>query len=133
MLEEEVRKIALSANDKNGLDGEMSMHFGRCPAYLVAQVTDDNQIEKAEVVENPYFNRHEPGQVPAFIKSLEVDAIIAGGMGPKAINMFQDFGIDVVTGVGGNVGNVLQAYLAGKISGASGCAHDHDHDHGHCS
>ena len=127
-----MRKIALSADDKNGLDGEMSMHFWRCPAYLVASITDDNQIDKTEVVENPYFGQHVPGQVPTFINSLGVNAIIAGGMGPKAIEMFQGFGIDVVTGVGGKVGNVLRAYLDGKISGASGCAHDHDHDHGHC-
>ncbi len=122
-----MKKIALSVNDNNGLDGEMSMHFGRCPAYLIAYVTDDNQIEKTEVVENPYFGQHVPGQVPGFIKSLGADVMIAGGMGPKAIDMFQGFGIDVVTGVGGKVSNVLQAYLDGKISGAASCGHGHDH------
>ena len=126
-----MRKIALAANDTLGLDGEMSMHFGRCPAYVVVHVDDANQVQKIEVVENPYFNQHVPGQVPAFINSLQVNAIIAGGMGPKAIDMFQGFGIDVVTGVGGQIGNVLQAYLDGKISGASGCAHDHDSGHCH--
>ncbi len=120
-----MKKIVLSANDKNGLDGEMSMHFGRCPAYVVTYITDDNQVEKTEVVDNPYFGQHVPGQVPAFIKSLGADVIIAGGMGPKAIEIFQGFGIDVATGVGGNVGNVLQAYLDGKISGAAGCGHEH--------
>jgi len=125
-----MKKIALAANDMLGLEGEMSMHFGRCPSYLVAQVADDNTISATEVVENPYFNEHKPGQVPRFINSLEVDVIIAGGMGPKAIDMFAGFGIEVVTGVGGNVGNVLKAYLNGEISGASGCSHDHDHDHG---
>ncbi len=124
-----MKKVVLSANDKNGLDGEMSMHFGRCPAYVVAYITDDNQVDKTEVVENPYFAQHVPGQVPTFINSLGANVIIAGGMGPKAIDMFKGFGIEVATGVGGNVGNVLQAYLDGKVSGASGCAHDHDHDH----
>ncbi|MBN2333397.1 MAG: NifB/NifX family molybdenum-iron cluster-binding protein [Deltaproteobacteria bacterium] len=122
-----MKKIALAANDMNGLDGEMSMHFGRCPAYVVAYVNDNNNLDTTEIVENPYFGQHVPGQVPAFIKSLAADVIIAGGMGPKAIDMFQGFGIDVVTGVGGRVGNVLQAYLDGKISGAASCGHDHDH------
>jgi predicted Fe-Mo cluster-binding NifX family protein len=125
-----VKKIALAANDTRGLEGEMSMHFGRCPAYVVARVDGEGRLDGVEVVENPYFGSHEPGQVPAFIKSLGVDAMIAGGMGPRAIDMFRGFGIDVVTGVGGNIGNVLQAYLEGRISGASGCAHDHHHDHG---
>lgn len=127
-----MKKIALAADDKLGLDGEMSMHFGRCPAYLVAMVEDDGNIVSSEVIENPHFNQHKPGEVPRFINSLEVNVIIAGGMGPKAIDMFAGFGIEVVTGVGGNVGNVLKAYLNGEISGASGCSHDHDHDHGGC-
>ncbi len=122
-----MKKIALAADDMLGLDGEMSMHFGRCPSYLVAQVEDDGNIVSTEVVENPYFKQHTPGEVPRFINSIEVNVMIAGGMGPKAIDMFNDFGIDVVTGVGGRVGNVLQAYLNGEISGAAGCNHGHDH------
>ena len=125
-----MKKIALAADDMLGLDGEMSMHFGRCPSYLVALVEDDGNISSTEVVENPLFNQHKPGEVPRFISSLEANVIIAGGMGPKAIDMFNDFGIDVVTGVGGKVGNVLQAYLNGEISGAAGCNHDNDHSHG---
>ena len=127
-----MKKIALAADDMLGLDGEMSMHFGRCPSYLVALVEDDGNISSSEVVENPHFKKHTPGEVPRFINSLEVNVIIAGGMGPKAIDMFNDFGIEVVTGVGGRVGNVLKAYLDGEISGAAGCSHDHDHSHGGC-
>ncbi|RLB70827.1 MAG: dinitrogenase iron-molybdenum cofactor biosynthesis protein [Deltaproteobacteria bacterium] len=125
-----MKKIALAANDMLGLEGEMSMHFGRCPSYLVALVDDDNNVTNSEVIENPYFNAHKPGQVPQFINSLKVNVMIAGGMGPAAIDMFSGFGIEVVTGIGGNVGNVLKAYLNGEISGASGCSHDHDHGHG---
>jgi len=127
-----MKKIALAADDKLGLDGEMSMHFGRCPAYVVAEVDDDGKVQKSEVVENPYFQQHTPGQVPKFVNSLGVDAIIAGGMGPKAIDMFNGFGIEVVTGVGGRIGNVLEAFLKGEISGAAGCAPDHDPDHAGC-
>ena len=123
-----MKKIALAADDKLGLDGQMSMHFGRCPAYVVAEV-EDGKVIASEVVDNPYFQQHTPGQVPKFVNSLGVDAIIAGGMGPKAIDMFNGFGIEVVTGVGGRVGNVLEAFLKGEISGAAGCAHDHDHAH----
>ena len=128
-----MKKIALAADDKLGLDGEMSMHFGRCPAYVVARVDVDGQVVDSEVVDNPYFQQHTPGQVPRFINSLEINVMIAGGMGPKAIDMFNDFGIEVVTGVGGRIGNVLQAFLKGEISGAAGCSHDHDHDHGGCN
>ena len=127
-----MKKIALAADDMLGLDGEMSMHFGRCPSYVVAQVEDDGNVAATEVVENPYFKQHTPGEVPRFINSIKVNVMIAGGMGPKAIDMFNNFGIEVVTGVGGRVGNVLKAYLNSEISGAAGCNHDHDHSHGGC-
>ena len=59
------------------------------------------------------------------INEQKVNVMIAGGMGPKAIDMFGGFGIEVVTGVGGAVGNVLTAYLDGKVSGTAPCKHDH--------
>jgi len=124
-------RIAFSAEDNLGLDGQMSGHFGRCPYFTLVDV-EDGKIEKVTVVENPFYNNHQPGQVPAFIHSQNVDVMIAGGMGPMAINLFNNNGIEVVTGYMGTVRNVLEAYLKGEAKGASGCGHDdHDHDHHH--
>jgi predicted Fe-Mo cluster-binding NifX family protein len=53
--------------------------------------------------------------------------MIAGGMGPKAIDFFHQFGIDVVTGAQGRVRDVVEAYLRGEISGIIPCEHQ-DHD-----
>lgn len=123
------RRIAIAADDTKGLDGEVSLHFGRCPAYVVVDVDGDDLVE-TKVVENPYLMNHQPGLVPHFLAQLGADVILAGGMGPRAIGMFQDFGIEVATGIGGNAGRVLQAYLAGRIQGIVPCNHDHDHEHG---
>jgi predicted Fe-Mo cluster-binding NifX family protein len=119
-----VKKIALACEDNQGLNGQMSQHFGRCPSYLVVDV-EGSEVKKSEVVENPYYSNHIPGKVPQFIKEQGAQVMIAGGMGPKAIDMFTTFGIEVVTGAIGNVGNVLQAYLRGEISGVEPCKHDH--------
>ncbi|MBN2804417.1 MAG: NifB/NifX family molybdenum-iron cluster-binding protein [Deltaproteobacteria bacterium] len=116
--------IAVAAEDTLGLEGDVGMHFGRCPAFVVVQ-TEDNRIKEANVKENPSFANHQPGVVPEFVNSLGANVIIAGGMGPKAINMFHSFGIDVATGVGGKVGNVVNAFLEGKVSGIIPCNHDH--------
>ncbi len=124
-------RIAFAAEDNLGLDGQMSAHFGRCPFYTLVDV-EDGKIEKVAVVENPFYYNHQPGQVPAFIRSQNVDVMIAGGMGPMAINLFNSNGIEVVTGYMGTVKNVLEAYLKGEAKGASGCGHeDHDHEHEH--
>lgn len=126
-----MKKIALACEDNQGLNAQMSQHFGRCPSYLVVDV-EGNEVKKSEVVENPYYSNHIPGKVPQFIKEQGAQVMIAGGMGPKAIDMFSNFGIEVVTGAIGNVSNVLQAYLQGEISGVEPCKHDHPGEHEHC-
>ena len=125
-----MKKIALACEDNQGFDGQISQHFGRCPSYLIVDV-EGNEVKKTDIVDNPYFNNHIPGKVPQFIREQGAQVMIAGGMGPRAIDMFSNFGIEVVTGAVGNAGNVLQAYLRGEISGAEPCKHDHPGDHDH--
>ena len=119
-----VRKVAIAADDARGLDGEVSMHFGRCPHYVIADV-DGGRVVEVGVEANPFFGNHRPGQVPMFVGGLGVQVILAGGMGPRAQQMFTHQGIEVVTGAVGNVGKVLEAYLDGHLSGYVPCNHDH--------
>jgi predicted Fe-Mo cluster-binding NifX family protein len=126
-----MKKIALACEDNKGLNGQISQHFGRCPSYLIVDV-EGNEIKKSDIISNPYYDNHIPGMVPKFISEQGVNVMIAGGMGPRAIDMFSNFGIEVVTGAIGNVGNVLKAYLQGEISGVEPCKHDHPGDHDNC-
>lgn len=119
-----MKRIAFACETNQGLQSEMSGHFGRCPYYAIVDI-DGQEIKNVQVIDNPYFNNHVPGVVPQFISSQKVNVMIAGGMGPRAIDMFNGFGIDVATGVGGVVENVLKAYLDGRVSGVSPCSHDH--------
>lgn len=119
-------RIAFASEDNQGLQGTLSAHFGRCPYYTIVDV-EDNTTSKVEVVDNPYFNSHAPpGVVPQFIKDQGAQVMIAGGMGPRAIEHFNQFGIETITtGTQENVEKVLNAYLRGEIGGASGCGHHH--------
>lgn len=119
-----MKRIAFACEENKGLKSEMSGHFGRCPYFMMVDV-DGKEVKKVDPIENPYFNGHVPGAVPEFINKQSVNVMIAGGMGPKAIDMFHGFGIEVATGVGGTVENVLKAYLDGKVSGTAACVHDH--------
>lgn len=125
-----MKRIALACEDNQGLGGQMSQHFGRCPYYLIVDV-EGHEIEKTDSIDNPYYNSHVSGKVPEFISEQGANVMIAGGMGPRAIDMFTDLGIEVVTGAIGNVGNVLQAYLRGEISGVEPCQHDYPGAHNH--
>ena len=126
-----MRRIALACEDNQGLGGQISQHFGRCPYYLIVEV-EGLEIVKTETVNNPYYNSHSPGMVPQFINEQGVNVMIAGGMGPRAIDMFTSLGIEAVSGAVGNVGNILQAYLRGEITGVEACQHDHPEGHSRC-
>lgn len=125
-------KIALATDNDRGLEAILSQHFGRCPYYVVVDV-DDKEIREVKALKNPFYGNHgEPGEVPAFIKSLGAQVIISGGMGPKAIGFFEQFGIQAVTGVSGTVREVINAYIDGQLDGARPCSdHESSHVHGH--
>jgi len=129
-----VKVIAVAAEDELGLEGQVSGHFGRCPAYVLVE-TKGADVVGSRVVRNPHYGNHQPGQMPTFIHGLGAHAILAGGMGPRAVDMFHEFNMEVATGAVGKVRNVVAAYLRGEIKGIVPCAHDHPescgdpHDH----
>jgi Mrp family chromosome partitioning ATPase/predicted Fe-Mo cluster-binding NifX family protein len=118
------KRIAVASEDDRGLEGQVSGHFGRCPAYTVVE-TADGKILAAHVERNPHFENHQPGTMPVFVRDLGANVIVAGGMGPRAIDLFTGFGIEVATGAVGNVRRVVEAYLRGELQGIVPCAHDH--------
>ena len=120
-----MKRIAFSSEDNLGLKGRLSAHFGRCPFYTLVDVECD-QVTSVQVIENPFFAQHVPGAVPEFIKSRNAHVMIAGGMGPRAIELFNQSGIEVITtNAQGTIEDILMAYLRGDITGASGCEHHH--------
>jgi len=118
------KRIVVAAQDDHGLAGEVSQHFGRCPYYVLAD-TEEGDLRGYEIQANPLFGNHQPGSAPNYIAQLGADVILAGGMGPRAVEMFNRFGIDVATGVAGRVVDVINSYLSGELRGTVPCAHDH--------
>lgn len=122
-------RIAVSADNKNGLDSVVSPHFGRCPFFVLVDLEDSAVVEVREL-ENPYYAHHQPGQVPAFIHEQGANVMLTGGMGGRAIMFFQQFGIKGVTGAHGTVRQALERYRGGQLSGAEPCKESQEHGHG---
>lgn len=125
---ENLMRVAVSADDENGLDSIVSPHFGRCPYYILVDL-DGCEVEHVAAVENPYYNRHQPGQVPQFIRDQAVDVMLTGGMGRRAIGFFEQYGIEAVTGAAGTVGRSLEQYLGGALQTAEPCRESIEHAH----
>jgi predicted Fe-Mo cluster-binding NifX family protein len=119
-------RIAISANDNNGIESAVSEHFGRCPYFIIVEV-EENAIQSVQAIDNPYYANHTPGQVPEFIHRQGADVMLTGGMGHRAVGFFEQYGINVATGATGAVRQAVQDYLAGKLHGASPCAESQRH------
>lgn len=122
-------RIAVSADNKQGLDSVVSPHFGRCPHYILVDV-EGNDVTGIQEVDSPFYGHHQPGQVPGFIHSLGADVMLAGGMGGRAIMFFQQYGIEGVTGAYGTVRQSVERYLGGQLKGAAPCKESQEHGHG---
>jgi len=119
-------RIAISAEGDRGLESVVSPHFGRCPCYVLVDV-EGGQAKELRVVDNPYYHHHVPGQVPSFIQSQGVEVMLTGGMGRRAIALFEQYGIKAVTGAQGTVRRALESYLGGQLRGVQPCEETHEH------
>ena len=119
-------RIAVSADSKDGLDSAVSPHFGRCAAFVLVDVEGD-QVTTVTSIDNPYFHGHQPGQVPQFISEQGVHVMLTGGMGGRAVQFFDQANVEAVTGASGTVGDSIDSYLSGALTGSAPCAHDDGH------
>ncbi len=125
-------RVAISADDGNGLDSVVSPHFGRCPYFVLVDV-DEHEVKQIQNILNPYYGHHQVGQVPGFINSHGANVMLTGGMGGRAIGFFQQFGVQAATGAYGTVRNALEQYLGGSLQGAEPCHESIEHGHGDVS
>ena len=122
-------RFAISAETNEGLDSRVAQHFGRCPYFAIVDV-EGQKIQSVNMVQNPFFSGHQPGQVPNFIHEHKANFMLSGGMGGRAIQFFKQYGIGVSTGAAGTVSETLANYFAGNLREASPCAESIKHGHG---
>jgi predicted Fe-Mo cluster-binding NifX family protein len=114
--------------------GQFSEHFGGADAFGLFQIDKaKGTILSKTVGQAP---PHEHGAFPRWLREQGASVILAGGMGPRAVAMFEQFGIQVVAGVVGyDPETVVSAYLSGTLDTSGGpCGGGHLHaceDHGH--
>jgi predicted Fe-Mo cluster-binding NifX family protein len=117
-----MKKVLLTlTEDKKHL----SAHFGTCGSFLLLEV-EDNQVKSRKEVENEYANHHSGCQVPDYIKSMDVDVVITGGMGMKAVEKCNMHNMEVILGHTGTVDEIIERYLKGELDSiGSACSHHH--------
>lgn len=111
-------KIAVASEGKM-----VTEHFGHCEAFAIFETTE-GKITGMEFVPNP---GHRPGFLPVFLYEKGVNVIISGGMGGGAVDIFNEKGIEVITGASGDSEAVVNSYLQGKLKSTGSICHEHQH------
>lgn len=75
-------------------NGVLCEHFGHCQNFAIIEV-ENNLIQNIKEVTPP---EHQPGLYPKWVAQHGVTDVIAGGIGQKAINLFNEQKINVYFG-----------------------------------
>lgn len=75
-------------------NGILCSHFGHCQQFSIIDA-EGNTISDATLLTPP---PHEPGLLPAWLAEKGVTDVIAGGMGQRAIDLFNNHKINVFVG-----------------------------------
>ncbi|MFZ5941381.1 MAG: NifB/NifX family molybdenum-iron cluster-binding protein [Bacteroidota bacterium] len=93
-------------------NGILCAHFGHCEKFAIVDV-ENNTIGNISELTPP---EHQPGLYPRWIAGHGVTDVIAGGIGQKAINLFNDEKINVHVGAPvGDAATLVRNFLNGVL------------------
>lgn len=109
-------------------NGQIFQHFGHTSQFKIYQILDGKVV--ASTVVDTNGNGH--GALAELLKSLEVDALICGGIGGGAQLALAERGIAILGGVQGDADSAIEALLSNTLefSSEANCDH-HGHEEGH--
>lgn len=107
-------KIAISSTGE-GMDSDVDVRFGRCPYFVVVEI-EDGKVKKEESFQNESAAAMGGAGLTSaqFVAEKGVKAIISGNVGPRAFQVFSQFGIEVYTGTG-KVKYVVDQFIKGEL------------------
>jgi len=92
----------------------LNPHFGHCEKFALVDV--DPKTKEVTATTEALAQEHQPGLLPVWLKERGVTVVIAGGMGARALSLFQEASIEVITGAPAeSVATLVRKYLDGSL------------------
>ncbi len=107
-------KIAIPTNGKRGLNEDVAQHFGRCNTYTII----DENGRLLEIIDNTSEHMGGFGLPPDLMKKHGTDMLLCMDIGPRAIIMCKNLGIDVYLVHAKTVKEMFEKWKSGKIKKA---------------
>ncbi|MDD5457047.1 MAG: NifB/NifX family molybdenum-iron cluster-binding protein [Candidatus Margulisbacteria bacterium] len=112
-------KIALPT-----IDNKIDDHFGHCEYFTIYSVNNREIISEA-VIKSPEGCGCKSNIAQTLAES-GVEVMLAGNMGEGAVNVLGSHGIKVLRGCSGNVKEVAENWLNGKLQDSGDVCHQHE-------
>lgn len=115
--------------DNKGIEGNVEHHFGKAATYTI----NDTDTGDLYVIANESDHMGGISPPPEFLHEKGVEIMLCAGLGNKALQMFESYGIQVFIGAKGTVKETLNAWENGllKIATVKDACADHGHEHNH--
>ena len=99
------------------MNSQIDQRFGRCAYFIIVQTDDDS----FDVFENEFKSLGGGAGIQAagFLQSKDVKQILTGNCGPKAMNVFSEAKIQVVTGQAGIIRQVVEKFKRGELTAST--------------
>ena len=106
-------------------NGFVFQHFGKTTSFKIYEI-ENNKIQKSYVIDNKGITHC---ALIDYLKELNVDTLICGGLGYGAISKLNDLGIKLYAGVNGNADKAANDLLENKLEydNEHVCEEDHLH------
>ncbi len=86
-------KIVIPTNNKTGLDDKIAEHFGRCLTYTFL----DKEGKIIKIIDNTSEHMGGIGLPPELMKKYGADILLCKDLGPRALTLCRELGIEVYT------------------------------------
>jgi predicted Fe-Mo cluster-binding NifX family protein len=122
-------KVGIVMDDGRGIEGDVSVHFGQCRYFMLADIDSEKKVVAATRVV-PNTVSYGGGGCVAVDELLKhnITHVIAGGMGMGAQTKFAQTGVRVF-GYTGKVRDALNELLNNALGGLDACR---EHGDGEC-
>lgn len=105
-------RICVTTMGNAGLDELVGQHFGRVPTYTFV---DGDTGQVIEIVPNTSMHMGGEGYAPDLISAHGGNVMLCGGLGRRAVDLFEKKGITVHVGASGTVKQAIEQWKAGKL------------------
>lgn len=104
--------ICIPTQDNNGLESNVSPHFGIAPYFTLV----NSETQETKGIENARIEHGQGACKPlAGLEGHSVDVIIVAGMGRRAIARLAESGTQAYLFSGGTVADAIKAWRAGEL------------------